>query len=171
MESNVQTQTVVDPRAVAERLAQLEAASPGTIDRLVKLAAREELRECIEPIVDKVLEERGLPADPGDIPFGQDTGEDEPAADQPTTGVAELDEAINWETVDALALGYAFLKISWENNNLGDRLQVMLEHKLKPLFSMPCITNNPAGELDPDTASRAAWWLAITQGMEIGKDN
>lgn len=86
MESNETTQAVVDPQALAERLAQLEAATPGVIDRLVKLAAREELRDYIEPIVDKVLEERAGTVDLDDIPFGQDAGKDEPpAGDQPMT--------------------------------------------------------------------------------------
>lgn len=78
MESNVQNQTPVDPQAVAERLTQLEIVYPGVIDRLVTLAAREELRECIEPIVDKVPEQRAGTVDPNEIPFGQ--GAEERAA-------------------------------------------------------------------------------------------
>ena len=94
MESVEMTQTVVAPQALAERLTQMEAVYPGTLGRLAKPAAREVLRERIEPIVDELLEQQSRPVDPS---------EDETDDDQPVTIRQRREAAMKGPFVEQIA--------------------------------------------------------------------
>lgn len=156
-------ETLPDDEVIREIVELLCGSSSGPehrkayLENLRELAERDKAREAVDTADAQTPDQ----ADVG----SQDGDEDE----KPTTGIPALDDYFyNYETDDVLAAIYAVLDISWQINELGDRILSVLRYQLKKYSSIPEIYNCKLSDSEPETIIKVAWWLAFLEGMDSG---
>lgn len=81
------------------------------------------------------------------------------------TGIPQLDELIEKSTIISIAMTHVCMKLSWEDNALGDRITAALEEQLRAVKQ----ENYEGYDIECDVLPTQKW-LCFLDGFLLGSE-